>query len=131
MFNLLRAMSCQCQAVMASCNFNLIADLVSRCNSVFPHGCTLAIHMRNILYTNYDCYREPLKVKFCLADSSRVVEDFSIQYVDGFTKGLVCQAIVGIIDFMVTRRNGGPIKKPIPALVNIMTQHFPFQEWHF
>ena len=65
----------------------------------------MAIHFKNILYNNFDCYREPLKVKFCLVGSSRAVQDFCIQYVDGFTKGLVCQAIVGIIDFMATRHN--------------------------
>ena len=58
---------------------------------------TLKVHMRSVIYNNFDCFREPLVVRF-QNDPTRVVADFSIQYVDGFCKGLICQSIVALID---------------------------------
>ena len=64
---------------------------------------TLTPHFKNVLYTNFDPYREPLKVKFTGCGSDRLVQPFSIQYLDGFTKGLICQAIVALVDSMVSQ----------------------------
>lgn len=64
---------------------------------------TLAQHFKNVLYSNFDPYREPLKVKFTGCGSDRLVQPFSIQYLDGFTKGLICQAIVALVDSMVSQ----------------------------
>ena len=61
---------------------------------------TLTPHFKNILYSNYDAYREPLKVKFTNAGPDRKILPFSVQYLDGQTKGLICQAIVALIDQM-------------------------------
>ena len=61
---------------------------------------TLQTHFRNILYSNFDPYREPLKVKFTQVSSDRKVLPFTVQYLDGFCKGLICQAIVGLVDYL-------------------------------
>jgi hypothetical protein len=60
---------------------------------------TLRFHFKSILYQNLDVYREPLKVKF-EKDPSREVQDFSLKYVDGFTKGLIAQSIVAMADLV-------------------------------
>ena len=60
---------------------------------------TLRFHFKSILYQNLDVYREPLKVKFD-QDPSREVQDFSLKYVDGFTKGLIAQSIVAMADLV-------------------------------
>ena len=61
----------------------------------------LKFHFRSVLYNNLDPYREPLKIKFTEA-SCRAVDDFSVKYIDGFTKGLIAQSIIAMIDFIVT-----------------------------
>ena len=61
---------------------------------------TLQMHFRNILWSNFDPYREPLKVKFVNVGADRRVANFSVQYLDGFCKGLICQAIVGLVDYL-------------------------------
>ena len=65
---------------------------------------TLTPHFKNVLYSNYDPYREPIKVKFTSCGSDRLVKEFSVQYLDGFTKGLICQAIVALVDSMDSQR---------------------------
>ena len=57
---------------------------------------SLTYHMKNVIYNNYDPYREPLKVKFQMTQD-RSVDNF-IGFVDGYTKSLICQGIVGLID---------------------------------
>lgn len=59
---------------------------------------TFALHFKSVLYQNYNPFREPLQVKFVNCGADRVVQQFSIQYTDGFTKGLICQSIVALID---------------------------------
>lgn len=68
-------------------------------NLDFPHMSTLKTHMRSIIFNNFDPFREPLQVKFqdC---ADRRVDNFTIQYIDGFAKGLICQGIVGLIDLL-------------------------------
>ncbi|CAK9100169.1 Uncharacterized protein SCF082_LOCUS46895 [Durusdinium trenchii] len=65
----------------------------------FPHMSTLKTHMRSIIFNNFDPFCEPLQVKFqdC---ADRRVDNFTIQYIDGFAKGLICQGIVGLIDLL-------------------------------
>ena len=63
---------------------------------------TMAVHFKSILYSNYDGFREPLKVRFTNCPADRSIPHFSIRYLDGFTKGLVCQAICAIIDHLAT-----------------------------
>lgn len=63
---------------------------------------TLAIHFKNILFRNYDPYREPLSIRF-VSKGDRSVPDFSIRYVDGFAKGLICQGIAALVDFLVPK----------------------------
>lgn len=63
---------------------------------------TLAVHFKNIVYTNFDPFREPLAVRF-ESFGDRSVPDFSIRYVDGFTKGLICQSIAAMVDYLVSR----------------------------
>lgn len=58
---------------------------------------TVAVHFKNILYRNFDPYREPLCIRFVSA-GDRAAQPFSVRYVDGFTKGLICQSIAAIID---------------------------------
>lgn len=63
----------------------------------FPHMAALEIHMKSVIYNNYNPFREPLQIRFS-ESSTRDIPSFSIKYVDGFTKGLICQGIVGLID---------------------------------
>ena len=58
---------------------------------------TVTPHFRNILYRGFDPYREPLSVRF-VSQGDRSIPDFSIKYVDGFTKGLICQSIAALCD---------------------------------
>lgn len=67
---------------------------------VFPSMSTLAVHFKSVLFSNYDAFREPLKVKFTRSGSTRYIKPFSVQYTDGHTKGLICQAIIGLIDYL-------------------------------
>lgn len=60
---------------------------------------TLKIHMKSVIFNNLDPYREPLQVKF-QQTASREVLPFSVQYVDGFTKGLIAQGIIGLVDHL-------------------------------
>ncbi|CAK9017407.1 Uncharacterized protein SCF082_LOCUS13627 [Durusdinium trenchii] len=63
----------------------------------FPHMATVATHFKNIVYRNFDPYREPLCIRF-VSTGERTVQPFSVKYVDGFTKGLICQSIAAIVD---------------------------------
>lgn len=58
-------------------------------------------HFKSICFGNYDTYREPLSVHFEKCGADRKVNDFSVRYVDGYTKGLICQSLVAIIDHIV------------------------------
>lgn len=63
----------------------------------FPHMATVIPHFKNILYRNFDPFREPLCLRF-VSKGDRSIPDFSVKYVDGFCKGLICQAIAAIVD---------------------------------
>ena len=63
---------------------------------------TLKYHFKSILYNNFDPFRETFQLKFTKCPPTRAVPDFSIGYIDGFTKGLICQSIVGLIDYLET-----------------------------
>ena len=63
---------------------------------------TLHVHFKSILFNNFDPFREPLAVRF-VSKGDRSIGDFSIRYVDGFAKGLICQAIAAIVDHLVSR----------------------------
>ncbi|CAK9103216.1 Uncharacterized protein SCF082_LOCUS48222 [Durusdinium trenchii] len=63
----------------------------------FPHMASLTMAMKNIIYTNFDPFREPLQVQVA-ENPTRAVENFSVGYLDGFTKGLCCQGIVALLD---------------------------------
>jgi len=65
---------------------------------------TLVPHFKNICFGGFDPYREPLKVRF-EPRGDRKVLDFSIKYVDGFTKGLICQSIAAIVDRLDPKLN--------------------------
>lgn len=71
-------------------------------NQVWPHMANLKYHFKNILYNNFDAYREPLKIKFGNT-STRTADAFSIRYVDGFSKGLIVQSIIAMVDKIETR----------------------------
>ena len=58
-------------------------------------------HFKSILYNNFDSFREPLNVHFEQCAADRGVGDFKVRYIDGFTKGLICQSLVAIIDHIV------------------------------
>ena len=64
--------------------------------SGFPHMATLRTHFRSILYEGYDASREVVLVRLN-ARSDRVIQDFSISFVDGFSKCLILQSIVAMI----------------------------------
>lgn len=63
---------------------------------------TVVPHFKNILYRNFDPYREPLCIRF-VSQGDRTIPSFSVRYVDGFCKGLICQAIAAIIDKVEAR----------------------------
>ncbi|CAK9035626.1 Uncharacterized protein SCF082_LOCUS21371 [Durusdinium trenchii] len=65
----------------------------------FPHMATLAVHFKSILYQGFDPYREPLNLRF-VSQGDRSIPSFSVRYVDGFSKGLICQSIAAIVDFL-------------------------------
>ena len=54
-------------------------------------------HFKNIVYKNFDPFREPLCLRF-VSTGDRSIGDFTVRYVDGFCKGLICQAIAAIVD---------------------------------
>lgn len=62
---------------------------------------TLKIHMKSVLYSNFDAWREPLQVRFS-GQATREIEPFSIRYVDGFSKGLICHTIAALVDHLET-----------------------------
>ena len=64
---------------------------------------TLAVHFESIEKGNYDPYREPLQVKFDSSD--RQLKNFSIRYIDGFTKGLIGHLIVAIVDQLASEQH--------------------------
>ena len=63
---------------------------------------TVVPHFKNILYRNFDPYREPLCIRF-VSQGDRIIPSFSVRYVDGFCKGLICQAIAAIVDKLEPR----------------------------
>ena len=68
----------------------------------FPHMATLAVHFKSILYQGFDPYREPLNLRF-VSQGDRSIPSFSVRYVDGFSKGLICQSIAAIVDFLASK----------------------------
>lgn len=62
---------------------------------------SLAVTMKSVIHHNFDPFQEPLQVHFT-DDGTREVEPFSVKYTDGFTKGLICQGIVGLVDSLET-----------------------------
>ena len=63
---------------------------------------TVTPHFKNILYRNFDPFREPLCLRF-VSKGDRSILDFSVRYVDGFCKGLICQAIAAIVDKLASK----------------------------
>lgn len=63
---------------------------------------TVIPHFKNILYRNFDPFREPLCLRF-VSKGDRSIPDFSVKYVDGFCKGLICQAIAAIVDKLASK----------------------------
>lgn len=59
----------------------------------------LKYHFKSITYSGYDAFREPLELRFAL-ESDRKIKDFSVRFIDGFTKSLICQAIAAICDHL-------------------------------
>ena len=59
--------------------------------------CTLRMLFKNIVHRGFEPHREPLVVKFAQS-SDRTIAPFSLRYVDGWSKGIACQAVVAIMD---------------------------------
>ena len=66
---------------------------------VFPPMCTLTNVFQSVLLRGYEAYREPLVIKFA-PTLDRTIPPFSIRFVDGFTKSLVLQSIIAILDHL-------------------------------
>ena len=71
-------------------------------NYVLPHMANVKYHFKSILYNDFDPFRETLQLQFTKCPPTRAVPNFSVGYTDGFTKGLICQSIVGLIDYLET-----------------------------
>lgn len=61
--------------------------------------CTLRMLFKSTVHRGYEPHRELLVVKFAQS-SDRTIAPFSLRYVDGWSKGLACQAVVAIIDVL-------------------------------
>ena len=59
----------------------------------------LRYHFKSITYGGFDAYREPLEVRF-VSETDRRIRPFSVKFVDGFTKSLICQSIAAICDHL-------------------------------
>ncbi|CAE7287222.1 unnamed protein product [Symbiodinium natans] len=86
----------QCMFVRSVCSMKALP-------SDFPPTTTLSVHFESIVKNNFDPFREPLLVRFPACDKPhRALENFEVKYVDGFTKGLIGQLIVAIVDQLAT-----------------------------
>ena len=80
-----------------------ISPLQARSSAQFsPTWRNFKYHFKSILYNNFDAFREPLQLHFAACPPTRAVEPFSLKYIDGFSKGLICQCVVAIIDWMAS-----------------------------
>jgi hypothetical protein len=69
---------------------------------VWPPAVTLKPLLISVVMDNYDGHREPLDIRFIHdhGEALRSVDDFSVCYVDGFSKALVVVAVLATISTM-------------------------------
>lgn len=63
----------------------------------FPSNVQFRAHFKEFLVYGYKVSSEAVQVKFTQADASRTLEEWSVRFVDGFTKVLLMLGVVAIV----------------------------------
>ena len=71
----------------------------------YPAMCQVKAHLPSVVWRGYQQEREALEIKFDMAPSSEIGY-FQVKYIDGHCKGIMCQAILGLVVFMVQHAAG-------------------------
>ena len=71
----------------------------------YPAMCQVKTHLPSVVWRGYQQEREALEIKFDMAPSSEIGY-FQVKYIDGHCKGIMCQAILGLVIFMLQHATG-------------------------
>lgn len=67
----------------------------------YPSMCQVRAHLPSIVWRGYQQEREALEIKFNQSSSPGVdIGYFQVKYIDGHCKGIMCQAILGLVIYM-------------------------------
>lgn len=71
----------------------------------WPSNYQINMHFPSVVNQGFQTEREPIDVRFCSAstESAREIATFSVGYVDGHARGLMCQLVFGLLAFCDTR----------------------------
>ena len=71
----------------------------------YPSMCQVKAHLPSVIWRGYQQEREALEIKFNMAPSSEIGY-FQVKYIDGHCKGIMCQAILGLVVHMLQQATG-------------------------
>ncbi len=62
----------------------------------YPSMHQMRLHYPSIVWKTYQSHREALEIKFDQPSGTNI-DFFSVRYIDGHNKGLICQAILAMV----------------------------------
>lgn len=67
----------------------------------WPSNYQIVMHFPSVLNDGFQTEREPMDVRFCTGSSeaAREIATFSVCYVDGHARGLMCQLVFALLAF--------------------------------
>ena len=103
---------------------------------VFPNNSNFRSHYKEFVVHGYRSSYEAIQCKFPLADSNRVLLDWSTGFVDGMTKIILCLCIIGFceeLEFTDEQLRDPDLRRTLDSFgaFRCSYQHFDNQGHHF
>ena len=104
--------------------------------AVFPNNSNFRSHYKEFVVHGYRSSYEAIQCKFPLADSNRVLLDWSTGFVDGMTKIMLCLCIIGFceeLEFTDEQLRDPDLRRTLDSFgaFRCSYQHFDNQGHHF
>lgn len=71
----------------------------------YPSMCQVKAHLPSVIWRGYQQEREALEIKFNIAPGTEIGY-FQVKYIDGHCKGIMVQAVLGLVVYMLENATG-------------------------
>ena len=71
----------------------------------YPSMCQVKAHLPSVIWRGYQQEREALEIKFNMAPGTEIGY-FQVKYIDGHCKGIMVQAVLGLVVYMLENATG-------------------------